>query len=229
MHVIASASLPEAALSKLKSMADVQLFSTQGITYEAIANHPDVFLCPTEKGIVVAKNLPPDQKNALPDSLPKKIQGITLVGEKYPETAHYNAVITSSYLIHNLKFTDPALLNGCSEKIKINVNQAYTRCNVLALHHDWFITSDRGIEAALRHHHLHVLYVDPQEILLPGFAHGFFGGACGIYNQTVWFAGSLNHFKQGREISDLLGDLGYGTVELYDGPLFDGGSLFFFD
>lgn len=228
MQVIASASLPEAALSKLKSMAEIQLFNTQKITYQAIANHPDIFLCPTENGFVVAKNIPPDQKNALLNSTPTLIQGESPVGKNYPESAHYNAVITSGYLIHNLKYTDPVLLSACSDKTKINVNQAYTRCNVLALAHDWFITSDRGIESALLNHHLHVLYVEPHEILLPGFAHGFFGGTCGIYNQTVWFAGSLNHLKQGREVSNLLDRLGYSTVELYDGPLFDGGSLFFF-
>ena len=98
----------------------------------------------------------------------------------------------------------------------------------MALRDNWFVTSDRGIEQILLCHQLHVLYVDPVGIQLPGFSHGFFGGTCGILDDTVYFIGDLAYHKQGEEINLLLEKLGYQTCALYDGPLFDGGSMFFF-
>ncbi len=229
MQVIASASLPEAALVKLSNMADLLLFNTLNITYPAISNHPDVFMCQTENGLVFAKNLPESFKNTLQSKLKNTQSGQKEVGKSYPESAHYNAVITEKYLIHNLKYTDEVLLDICHDKIKINVNQAYTRCNLLALANDWFITSDHGIETTLLKHHLHVLYVDPHEIKLPGFEHGFFGGTCGVFNQTAYFIGDVNYTKQGKEVVHLLNSLGYQALSLCEGPLYDGGSLFFIE
>lgn len=150
-----------------------------------------------------------------------------MVGKKYPHTAHYNAVVTDTFLIHNPKYTEPTILSECSSLELIEVKQAYTRCNVLALPNDRFITSDKGIEKALQRKGLEVLYTDPKGILLPGFKNGFFGGACGIYNQQVFFIGKLDHFPEGENVRDFLE--GYEIIELYDGPLFDGGSILFLD
>ena len=111
--------------------------------------------------------------------------------------------------------------------------QGYTRCNLLALA-DVFIVSDHGIQKTLKHLG-EVFYFDPVDIILPGQKHGFFGGACGclsvpdasIPEKTVFFNGSLKHHRSGASLKAFLNRVGYSFIELHDGPLFDGGGMFF--
>jgi hypothetical protein len=228
VKVIVSASIPQEALNQLNAQFEVVLFHTESITYPAISNHPDVFMCQSRDGFLVASNIPEKAKKMFADCNIPIEYGVLPVGKAYPESAGYNAVVTEKYFIHHLKHTDPELLLIHRDKKLIHVNQAYTRCNLLALHENWFVTSDRGIEKTLMDQELRVLYVDPTGIQLPGFDRGFFGGTCGIIDDTVYFIGDLANHKQGEEISLLLEKLGYQTYALYDGPLFDGGSLFFY-
>ncbi|MBU3928363.1 MAG: hypothetical protein KKB74_11200 [Bacteroidetes bacterium] len=228
MKVIASATIPQRAINQLKAQFDVVLFETEGITYPAISNHPDVFMCQSRDGFLVASNFPEKAKKMFADYCIPIQYGNLSVGPTYPESARYNAVVTEKYFIHHLKHTDPELLRIYRDKKLIHVNQAYTRCNLLALRDNWFVTSDRGIEKALMDQGLNVLYVDPISIRLPGFDHGFFGGTCGILDDTVYFIGDLAYHPQGGEIRLLFEKLGYNISSLYDGPLFDGGSLYFY-
>jgi hypothetical protein len=228
VKVIVSASILQKALNQLKAQFEVVLFHTENITYPAISNHPDVFICPAQDGFLVASNFPEKAKKMFANGCIPIQYGNLPVGMTYPQSARYNAVVTEKYFIHHLKHTDPELLRIHRDKKQIHVNQAYTRCNLLALRDNWFVTSDRGTEKTLMDQGLRVIYVDPIGIQLPGFDHGFFGGTCGIIDDTVYFIGDLAYHKQGEEISLLLEKLGYQTCALYDGPLFDGGSLFFY-
>lgn len=228
VKVIASASIPQLALKQLTAQFEVILVQTENVTYPSISNHPDVFMCPIPTGFVVASNFPVQIGQTFTDQSIPFQKGSLPVGMRYPESARYNAVVTERYFIHHLEVTDPLLLNIHRDKTPIHVNQAYTRCNLVALRNNCFITSDRGIERVLLSHQLHVLYVDPMGIQLPGFSHGFFGGTCGIAQDTVFFIGNLACHKQGEEVNLFLESLGYTICSLYDGPLFDGGSLLFF-
>ena len=228
VKVIVSSSIPQKALNQLNAQFEVVLFHTENLTYQAISNHPDVFMCPARDGLLVASNFPEKAKKMLADCCIPIQYGILPVGIAYPQSARYNAVVTEKYFIHHLKHTDPELLHIHRDKKLIHVNQAYTRCNLLALRENWFVTSDRGIENILMDQDFKVLFMDTTGIQLPGFSHGFFGGTCGILEDTVYFIGDFAYHKQGEEISLLLEKLGYQTCALYDGPLFDGGSLFFY-
>lgn len=203
------------------------LFKTQGITYEAISGHPDIFFCQMEHELVIAPNLPQSNIRQL------KKNGITFqfgeypVGNCYPETARYNAVVSETHLIHHLELTDMVIKQRCSDKTQISVKQGYGRCNLIALGRDHFITSDQGIYKTLIKLRFQVLYVDPKEILLPGFSHGFFGGACGVFKDSVYLIGNLAYHRGGSEIRGFIQSSGYKITELYEGPLFDGGSLIF--
>ncbi|MBQ5688902.1 MAG: hypothetical protein IIV21_02970, partial [Bacteroidales bacterium] len=73
----------------------------------------------------------------------KLTEGKKEVGKKYPETVPYNAVGIGNTLIHNLKHTDSTILSLYENHI--HVNQGYTRCNLVALNENCFITSDEGI------------------------------------------------------------------------------------
>ncbi len=130
-------------------------------------------------------------------------------------------------LIHNFRYTDSVFSNHAEEHDLIHSGQGYTRCNLFALKDDHFITSDAGIARVLDGFGLKNLFVDPSEILLPGMKHGFFGGACGVYENKVFILGHLDKFKDGDKVRNYIKDLDYKIIELYDGPLFDGGSILF--
>jgi len=227
MKIIANKTIPKSALHQLKKYGKLLPFETTKITYPAISGHPDVFLCYTDKHLIIAPNTPTKFKRTLSDNKIPYIEGQKNIGNRYPDSATYNAVITEKFLIHNLEITDSLIKETCDDKIAIHVNQAYTRCNLLPLKNDSFITSDKGIYNILLTHNLNVLYVNPKGIILPGFNNGFFGGACGIYKTQLFVIGNLNFFTDAEKVKQFIENLGYQIIELYDGYLYDGGSLIF--
>jgi hypothetical protein len=227
MLILVDQKIPKEAFKKLAEFGNVLGIQTNGITYEAISGHPDIFISILNNDLIVAPNLPEEFMNVLRENEISFHLGEQDVGQKYPESSIYNIVSTSRFIIHNLKFTDLAVKDLAMGLGQIHVEQAYTRCNLLALKNDQFITSDRGIEKQLKEVNLDVFYVDPTGILLPGFKNGFIGACVGILDDQFFLIGSLKHYSAGEALRVHLEELGYEIIELYDGPLFDGGSIFF--
>lgn len=225
--IIIDKKTPPVAKEKLAVLGDLLELATSGITYPAISGHPDIFFCQTPSGLMVAPNLPEEYFSLLDRDKIKYRKGENAVGKAYPKTAPYNAVVTSKYIIHNLKFTDPVLLNACKGLTPIHVNQAYTRCNLLALNENLYITSDKGICNSLLDHGLNCHYFPPDEIKLEGFPNGFLGGACGICDQKLFVCGSLKYHLWGNEFRKIVETEGYEIIELLDEPLMDVGSILF--
>jgi len=72
-----------------------------------------------------------------------------------------------------------------------------------------------------------VIYVNPENIILPGMKNGFFGGCCGIYKNKLYITGNLGYLKESKSIRSFIENAGFQIFELYDGPLYDGGSILF--
>jgi hypothetical protein len=227
MDILADMRIPGEALEALTSFGNVVPFSTSCITYESVACHPDIFIFNAGKNSIVAPNLPETILSRIVSSGVPVSHGETPVGSKYPESAVYNAVITEYFLIHNFRITDPVINSAAGDREMIHVSQGYTRCTTLPLKENHFITSDEGIFRTLKRYGLYVIYFKPANIILPGAKHGFFGGACSIFEDRVMINGNLNHLGEGDEVRKLLTDLKYDVIELYDGPLFDSGTLVF--
>lgn len=223
--IIASATMPAAAREKLETLGDVVWLEPSDLAYQSISSHPDIFFfCDNErdcKSIVCAPNTPTGWLEKIKCTV---IKGDKHVGGKYPETVHYNAVGIDNILIHNLQFSDEKLWK---KSLQINVNQGYTRCNLLALNSMNYITSDLGIKKTLEKHGFDVFYVDPQQIMLSGQKYGFFPGCCGLSGDTVVVCGSLNHLKECKELKKFIRRNKMKIIELYNGELVDVGSLFF--
>jgi hypothetical protein len=219
--------LPYEAKENLSRYFDVLEFSTNGITYKAISGHTDIFFCKIKNGLILSPNVPEKYSSVLNKRNIKYEYGSTFSQMNYPQSAAYCAVIDEHYLIHRADITDEVILRSAGNHELISVQQGYTRCNLLSLKDNSFITSDDGIYRNLCNMSFNGLYVDPSDILLPGFRHGFFGGACGVYEDMVFVAGSLDFFRNGKAVREFLGTLKYKIVELYNGPLFDCGSILF--
>jgi hypothetical protein len=227
MLIIVDKKIPGPAKDRLSRYGEVLEFATTGITYEAISGHPDIFFFIADNRLIFAPNTPGDFLGKLGIYSANLISGITPVGNDYPQTSCYNAVASDRYFIHNLNLSDASILNLCPDLTRIDVRQGYCRCNLLALKNNHFITSDTGIYHVLEKRRIKSQYVSPESILLPGFKHGFFGGTAGVYQDKIFFIGSLRYYRQGSTIKKLLDEWDYNIIELYEGPLFDGGSILF--
>ncbi len=227
MVIIHDARLPEAALRNLRKYGDCISFITSGITSEAISGHPDIFFFPCENKLIVAPNVPAHYLEKLLNHHIHFQIGQSPVAADTENAASYNAVITPRFLIHHQNRTDTIILQQIENRQLIHVNQAFTRCSLLPLPDESFITSDGGIAKVLASFAISFLQVTPTDILLPPYRNGFIGGCMGVHENMVFVIGSLNHYTDGQIVRAYLEDKGYQIIELYDGPLWDGGSLFF--
>lgn len=227
--VIYDARMPHAAIEALSDYAVAVPLSTQGITDDILSGHPDVFACDALG--IVAPNMPPSVRERLTREGVAYVSGSLQVGAGKYNNAHYNAVVSEHYLLHHIACTDDSILAMCSKpglpRQCINVRQSFVRCTTIALRQDSFITSDEGVYKQLCSCKVQALYVDGKRILLPGARYGFIGGCMGIYGDELFLTGSLKYLEQGDMLAGYIRNMGYHIVELYDGPLFDGGSLSF--
>lgn len=227
MLILCDSKMPTAAKAGLASYGEVVEFATEGITYDAISGHPDIFFCKTPGGLVVAPNLPEQYFSILDQNAITYTIGSLPVGKKYPLSARYNSLVTEKYIIQNTEIADPVIAQLNPAHKIIPVKQGYVQCNLLALPNDTFITSDRGIEKSLKQHDIEVLFVDPSCIKLDGFEHGFLGGTCGINKSKIIVCGSLSFFAEYQTIVKFIEKAGVQIVELNEGRPLDIGTLVF--
>jgi len=219
--------MPSPAKQKLSEFGQVMEFMTSDLVYPSISGHPDIFFTPVGKSVVMAPNAPDKYGSILREHGYSIVTGELPVGEKYPNTARYNVVVTDNYLIHNFRHTDSVITDLAGRPGLIHVSQGYTRCNLIGLKENYFITSDEKVHRILSHLDLETLLVQPEGILLEGHNYGFFGGTCGVLDDKFFLAGKLEYFRDGEKVRLFLERIGYEIVELYDGPLFDGGGIIF--
>ncbi|MDR1761200.1 MAG: hypothetical protein LBR55_01995 [Bacteroidales bacterium] len=223
---------PQTALERLAQEFTVVPFRTQGITYEAISCHPDVFLFQHNNKFIIAPNTPQEYKDLFRSHGVAYSEGATLVDESLQHSVAYNCVATPELLFHKNHMTDPEIIRHCGLDEKggstfIHVPQAYTRCSMIALSNRAVITSDKGIAQVLERRNFDVCYIDPHEIALPPYPYGFIGGCMGIVNKHIYITGSLDYCSDGEKLRQFVKKHMYTLVELYDGALYDGGGIFF--
>lgn len=193
--------------------------STSGIVAAPVSCHPDMFLC----------------KMGISDDAPLMISPLLSLAEtarpgtvlSYPEDIAYNAACTGKYFIHNLKSTAPEILAeaGRLGMHMIYVRQGYAKCSIVVVDEDSVITYDRGIEKACLAAGMHVLAVEPGNILLPGYDTGFIGGASGRIGDTVYFNGDLTEHPDFDRIVYFIEERGVKAAWFEEWPLTDIGSL----
>ena len=227
--IIASSLMPDEAKRNLAAMGEVVWLEPDDTVYPSISTHPDIFFCQYEPDkLVFASDTKSEYIAALHKAGVKMTKGKQHLGNTHPDTVQYNACALRNILIHNLKHTDGRILEIFKEKRKINVKQGYTRCNLLALNENAFITSDMGIQNELLKHGFEVLYIDPRQIRLDGHEYGFFPGCCGVWRNQLIVCGSAENLKEKTELDEFLKRNGFALKELYDGALMDVGSILFF-
>ena len=227
MLIIIDSRMPETAIEKLQNFGTVFQLESFGTVYPSISGHPDIFMFQMEGLVIIAPNAPKSLIDTLKQHRITFLKGKEKLGNKFPETTYYNVVSTPKYLIHKQDHSTSCILRHSANKKFFSVSQAYTRCNLLPLPDGSFMTSDKGIEKGLIAEGLEVHYFAPDDVILKGQDHGFLPGACGVFENKVFFIGSLSQYADGARLRELLESKGLSIEELYQGPMIDGGGIFF--
>ena len=147
---------------------------------------------------------------------------------RYPKDIAYNAACTGRFLIHNLKYTAPMILEE-AEKAKmklIDVPQGYAKCSTVILDKNSIITYDEGIARKCKEcDGPKALLVSPGHVALEGYNTGFIGGASGRVGDEIVFSGDLSAHPDFHAIVDFIEERGLKCKWFPEFPLTDIGSI----
>jgi hypothetical protein len=228
MLIIIDHRIPDLVKTNLSKYGNVVELDGSGICYAPIDSHPDVYMCNCNGRFIVAPNVPRNIIEAFEMNEIVFEFGTTVVSGGHPSTSAYNAVFNGDYLIHNEQNTDPVIRKSFSGQ-SIHVSQSYTRCSLLPLSDQIYLTSDPGICKALESRDFDVNLLSSKDVLLPGLDYGLFGGVGSVYNGSLFLIGSLDYFSDREIVRKKLEQNNLDLIELYDGPLIDGGSIIFLE
>lgn len=205
----------------------VFMFDTTGKTCNSISGHPDIFIYQDSNQLVVAPNASVALFEFLDNHDIAYITGERDVGVALYNSVQYNCLSTSEFFFHKSGYTDPIILEINKDKEFIHIPQAYTRCSLVHLCENNYLTSDRGIEKVLLQKGLSCFYFSPEGITIHGHKNGFVGGTVGICGKRIFFNGNVDLHADGSRLKEHLLNLGFDTVNLSDEYLYDGGCILF--
>ena len=228
MFAIIDSRSSKRVISTLKGYVEgVFAFQTNGLTYDSISGHPDIFLYQDNDHLVVAPNAPVGLFEFLERHSIAYLKGKMDVGNDPGNSVQYNCLGTPDFLFHKHGYTDPIILEINREKEFIQLPQAYTRCSLVHLYGNNYVTSDRGIEKVLLGKGFSCFYFNPEEICIRNHKNGFIGGAAGVLGKSIFFNGSIEMHEDGQRLKEHLLNLGLEIVCLSDEYLYDSGCIFF--
>lgn len=190
---------------------EVVIMQPTDLVYPEVSCHSDIYMCRLGSGskapVLHLKN--PGE-----------------IGYKYPENIAFNGAVVGKYFIHNLKHTAPRLMAEVQKLglTTIDVNQGYTKCNLVVVDDSSCITSDEGLYRSLSPF-LDVLLIEMGQVQLPGFSYGFLGGCSGRIGDLILFNGDLSAHSCFQQIEAFIGRRGLQLWYPTGQPLLDIGSI----
>jgi radical SAM superfamily enzyme len=214
--------MPEKAKLKLKQMgyypAETALHPKLA---KPVKGHPDMMLFSLGKKVIYEPGLE-RIAGLLRDNGYECVKGEKILSGKYPKDIIYDACVIGRSIIRYDGKVEKHIENLKAKFIR--VKQGYVKCSIVPVNDKYIITSDASIKKAWGKN---ALLVKPGNIKLPGYKTGFIGGASGVHEDKVFFIGSLKNHPDGRLIREFIEKRGKKVIELYDGPLYDCGSILF--
>lgn len=156
------------------------------------------------------------------------IEGKKHIGSHYPEDCAYNVGIVGKKCFLNKNVCDEHLYEILiSEGYEIfHVNQGYAKCSICPLDENTFITGDISIAKAGERAHCNVLLITNDNISLPGFSNGFWGGCCGMGDfDELLVNGDIRLLPSGEKIRNFLKAKNIKIKNLKKGDVLDIGSI----
>lgn len=225
MLAIVNQDIPRPALQRLEYFAEVVRFRANDFGFPFLEGHADLFFCQIDNQMIVAPNTPEQYIRMLEERHLPFLYGSNRVGANL--LGSYNVAVGNRVAIGNRGQMDPILRSRLNDRTIVPVKQGFARCTTVPLPDGRFVTSDSGIAKKCASESIAALLVDASCILLPGYRNGCFGGCCGLEGNRLFLVGSLANHPQEKAIRQWIEQSGIELIELYAGPLFDVGSIFF--
>lgn len=196
--------------------------------YEAVNGHTDLQLVRIDDTLICAPECYEHYKQFFDENLvcgTKKIKG------SYPGDIWYNAAVFGKTAIHNFKYTDTKLYEEMKAKSLnlINVKQGYSKCSICIVSDNAIITDDEGIYKSAVENKTDALKITKGDVFLKGMNYGFFGGATGLYNDTLFVNGELKTHTDEKNIRAFCRNYNVYVAEMKKGTICDIGSVLFAD
>jgi len=152
------------------------------------------------------------------------IQGKAAITARHPDSIALNAAVLSGHLIHDLRHTDPSILEAVTLP-RIHTKQGYTKCAVCVVDGRAVITSDMGVYKAISGLY-DCMLIKPGFIRLEDKYDGFIGGSgVKLAPDILAFTGLLDRHPDYENICDFLAVKKIKPIFLTNQPCFDVGSI----
>lgn len=228
MFAIVDARAPQKAIDKLLNyVSDILLFNSKNITYNSISGHPDIFIYQDTNELIIAPNSPKILFDFFHSQNIRYKMGTTPIGTTSSDSVLYNCLSSEKYFFHKRNHTDERIIQAVKNKTKVFLPQAYTRCSMINIDANNYVTSDKGIEKILINKGFNTFYFSPDKIQIQDHKNGFIGGTSGMYNDKIFFLGNILFHNDGEQLQKFLNNLNVEIVNLNDDYLYDGGSIIF--
>ena len=201
----------------------------RGTVYASILSHPDIYFFQIAPDTLVhAPNVPETFLTEMEKTGVKLIRGKNAPTGVYPDTCLYNAVLAGTRMFHNLRYTDPVILNEAERRglRPVDVRQGYTRCSTFVVDDNAILTQDCGTAEAAGKEGIEVLLISGGSVTLPGESSGFLGGAAGWMDGNALLLGDLERHEDAAIINRFLKKHGMGLRGIKDAEIYDAGGLF---
>lgn len=242
--------------NKLKEL-DLNVLKTvkADFLYDSIAYHPDIVIHPLDdKNFLVEKTMLEYYGDLFKNIDVNLIPTGRKFTSEYPGYAGLNIGRIGNYYIHNTDYTDIEALKQFEmlglESIK--TKQGYSKCSTLTLSETAVITTDRGIEKAVKSktdfiinsgdgdnknnnnknesnqlkHKMDVLYINPEGIRLDGMNYGFIGGCGGMISEKeLVLTGRFDHLADSEKIERFLYENEIDVIYLSEKGINDIGGI----
>lgn len=217
-------------------IADTNIPDSTVITPPTIDILPESMRRHADLGIVIISSkkavCPPESyayyKNVLSPYGFEIFEGKSHLGCHYPEDSAYNVGIVGRRCFLNKKVCDEILYEKLlSEGYEIiEVKQGYTKCSICPIDENSLITGDIAIYKAGKKLGMEVLLISNEDISLPGFSNGFFGGCTGMAScDTLLVNGNIDTLPDAKEIKEFLAAKNIKIKNLTEGKVIDIGSI----
>ena len=197
---------------------------------EPVASHPDMLLWRVGHKIVTYEayaKIAKDELSSLSALGFELILETELPRASYPYDVRLNCAVVGTHAIANLKYTSEHVKT--SRLSLLHANQGYTKCATVVVSDNAIITSDPSIFDAAKSAGIDALKISEGHVRLDGYGTGFIGGATGVTDDAVLFTGALSSHPDAKKIETFCERHGKHAISLATTPLYDYGTIFFFN
>ena len=199
-----------------------------------VDTHADLMFFPIDRKIFIYSEVAKAEPSLVADLCQRGYDIVEVdipPSKSYPYDIPLNCLQVGQYIFCKKKHTSRSVIKYAEKNgyTVVNTNQGYARCAACPVGDSGIISADPSMLKATCSAHLDTLSISEGYVRLEGFDHGFIGGACGVYENTLYFAGDIGTHPDCESIKAFCRERGLELVSLSDEPLCDVGSIFFFD